>query len=106
MNRFSGIKDNFVKLKRLRLPRGLTSLATSKDNVMILRWLDYREVHTASTHTGLQPTSILKHWDKKTKTRITLERPFSITEFNDFMRGVDLSDRMVAHYPHGFKNKK
>lgn len=106
LNRFPQIKENLVELKKLKLSRGSTSLATSKDNVTIVRWLDNREVHTASTYAGVEPTSFSRKWDKKSKARISVEMPFCISEYRNFMGGVDFNDRMVAHYPHGFKSKK
>jgi len=41
---------------------------------------------------------------KKKKTEIS--GPVAVQEYNNFMGGVDMMDRMIAHYPHGFKNRK
>lgn len=106
LNRFPGIKEHLVELKKNKLSRGSTSLATSKDNITAVRWFDNKEVHTASTYAGVEPTDLVRRWDKKTKSYISVSRPFAIGEYNKYMGGVDLNDRMVAHYPHGFKNKK
>lgn len=45
-------------------------------------------------------------YDRKDRKRIEVGRPYSIQEYNKFMGGVDLMDRMIAHYPRGLKNKK
>lgn len=40
------------------------------------------------------------------KKKIEISRPFAVQEYNKFMGGIDMMDRMIAHYPHGFKNRK
>lgn len=40
------------------------------------------------------------------KKKIEISRPFAVQEYNNFMGGVDMMDRMIAHYPHGFENRK
>lgn len=37
---------------------------------------------------------------------IEISRPQAVVQYNRFIGGVDLSDRMIAHYPHAVKNKK
>ncbi|KAE9545778.1 hypothetical protein AGLY_001321 [Aphis glycines] len=55
---------------------------------------------------GAEPIDEIVRYDKKEKTRIKVDRPFCIQEYNKFMGGVDFMDRLISHYPHGFKNKK
>lgn len=40
------------------------------------------------------------------KQRLTLSHPYSIPTYNKCLDRVDMNDRMVAHYPHSFQNKK
>uniref|UniRef100_A0A1B6IJU4 PiggyBac transposable element-derived protein domain-containing protein n=1 Tax=Homalodisca liturata TaxID=320908 RepID=A0A1B6IJU4_9HEMI len=42
---------------------------------------------------------------RKIQEVITITRPHAISEYT-FMGGVDMVDRMIAHYPHGIKSKK
>lgn len=105
--RINRIKDATCKLVSCKkLQRGSTSITTSSDNITIVRWMDNREVHTASTYAGAVPEDTAKRFDKKTKTIVDISRPYAISEYNSFMGGVDMADRMIAHYPHGLKSKK
>jgi len=88
------------------LQRGWTSLATSNYNITVLRWQDNKLVHTISTYAGAIPEDKAKRFDRKSRTTIEITRPYAISEYNRFMGGVDIMDRMIAHYPHGFKNRK
>ncbi|XP_060845357.1 piggyBac transposable element-derived protein 3-like [Rhopalosiphum padi] len=104
LNRVTGIENYLVKDKLLE--RGNCSIATSDDNLTVVRWKDTKLVHTISTYAGASPEDITSRYDRKEKKKIEVTRPFAIQEYNKFMGGVDLMDRMIAHYPHGFKNKK
>lgn len=104
LNRVSGINEHLVDGKLLQ--RGWSSIATSNDNITIVRWQDNKLVHTISSYAGASPEGEVTRYDRKSKIRIVLPRPFAIEEYNRFMGGVDMMDRMVAHYPHGFKNKR
>lgn len=98
------VKDCLVEPELLK--RGSMSIATSDDNVTLVRWMDTKPVHTLSTYAGSQPEDLAKRWDRSAKETIEVSRPYAVKQYNMFMGGVDLVDRMVAHYPHGFKNKK
>lgn len=87
------------------MERGSCSIATSDDNITVVRWKDTKLVHIISTYAGAIPEDTTMRYDRKDRKRIEVTRPFSIQEYNKFMGGVDLMDRMIAHYPHGFKNK-
>lgn len=105
INRASGVQNYLVDSKLLQ--RGWSSVATSDDNITVLRWQDTKPVHTVSTYAGAHPEDTVKRYDRKLKEKIDVTRPFSIQEYNKFMGGVDnMMDKMIAHYPHGFKNKK
>lgn len=104
LNRVPGIMEHLLDGKYLQ--RGWTSLATSDDNITVLRWQDNKLVHTISTYAGAIPEDKAKRFDRKSRTTIEITRPYVISEYNRFMGGVDIMDRMIAHYPHGFKNRK
>lgn len=88
------------------LQRGWSSVATTDDNITVLRWQDTKPVHTVSTYAGAHPEDTVKRYDRKSKEKIDVTRPFVIQEYNKFTGGVDMMERMIAYYPHGFKNKK
>lgn len=90
----------------MKSDRRSSSVVTSNDNITIVRWANKKIVHTISSFAGLEPQDKAQRWDGKAKKYIDVQRPFAISTYNKFMGGVDMSDRMVAHYPHAFKNKK
>lgn len=104
LNRVPGVDNELVPAKDLE--RGMTSMATSEDNISVIRWMDNRQVHMASTYAGALPEDTVKRYDRTSKTVIEIPRPFAIKEYNRYMGGVDMADRMIAHYPHGLKSKR
>lgn len=104
-NRINEATKHLVDAKTLP-HRGSCSIVTSSDNITVVRWMDNKAVHTISTYAGAEPESDVRRYDRSKKQYVTLNRPYSITEYNAYMGGVDLMDRMIAHYPHGFKNKR
>lgn len=59
-----------------------------------------------SSFAGKNHMDTAERFDHDSKTVIQIPRPYSISIYNKFLGGVDMSDRMVAHYPHALKNKK
>lgn len=70
------------------------------------RWVDNKPVHMLSSFAAREPVDVVKRYDRKEKKIVEIQRPFSIQIYNKFMGGIDMADRMVAHYPHALKNKK
>lgn len=104
INRVHGIKNNLGSDKLME--RGSCSIATSDDNITVVRWKDTKLVHTISTYAGAIPEDTIMRCDRKDRKGIEVSRPFSIQEFNIFMGGVNLMDSMIAHYsPMGLKIK-
>lgn len=56
-----------------QLQRGKMSIATSEDNITLVRWMDRRAVHTLSTYAGSQPEDTAQRWDR-TKKRENLNQ--------------------------------
>lgn len=106
-NRLKEAAKKLIEEKRLKKrERGAISVTTSSENITILRWNDNNIVHMISSYAGVDPVDSVQRWNRKTHNYMSLTRPFAVSEYNRFMGGVDLSDRMIAHYPHSFKNKK
>lgn len=72
---------------KLRKRLSVSTYATSSDNITVLRWRDNRDAQDKA-----------RRWDAKAKQYIEITRPYVIKEYNKFMGGVDLMDRMIAHY--------
>lgn len=49
------------------LQRGWSSVATSDDNITVIRWLDTKPVHTISSYAGTQPEDFIQRYDRKEK---------------------------------------
>lgn len=106
-NRLQGASEKLVDIKTLqKQERGSSSITTSSSNISILRWTDNKIVHVISSFSGKEPQDTVKRWDRKKKIHIEIPRPQAIKQYNRFMGGVDMADKMVAHYPHGTKSKK
>lgn len=59
-----------------------------------------------SSFVGREPQDVVKRWDRKSRRYVDVRRPQAVEQYNKHMGGVDLTDRMVAHYPHGIKSRK
>lgn len=59
-----------------------------------------------SSFVGSEPQDVVKRWDRKSRRYVDVRRPQAVEQYNKHMGGVDLTDRMVAHYPHGIKSRK
>lgn len=106
-NRLNGAGEKLEDAKSvMQRGRGSSSVTSSSDNITIVRWADRKIVHMISSYAGLEPKDTAKRWDGKNKTYINVERPNAVAVYNKYMGGVDMCDRMVAHYPHKTKNKK
>jgi hypothetical protein len=107
INRVPSVKDYLTDTDELKQQgRGAFSFATSEDNMTIVRWMDSGAVHLASNFVGVEPVDTVKRFDKKVKRYVTVTRPAVVALYNKYMGGVDLTDRMIAHYPHNAKNKR
>jgi hypothetical protein len=71
-----------------------------------LKWYDNKPVHLLSTFVGSEPTSLVKRWDKKQKSRIIVCCPNSVQFYNKFIGGVDLMDSLIALYRTDIRSKK
>lgn len=106
-NRMMGADEMLKSEKDLgKEGRGTMSVVTSTDNITITRWMDNRPVHMLSTFAGKEPMDKVQRYSRILNKMVEVSRPFSVSTYNKFMGGVDMSDRMVAHYPHALKNKK
>ena len=59
-----------------------------------------------STEHGIEPTDTVKRYQKTTQSYIDVTRPEVVKAYNTNMGGVDLNDRMIAHYRSSAKTRK
>lgn len=107
VNRLQGAQAKLKSATELKEEgRGAISVVTNGEDVTVTRWLDNSLIHKASSCLGKHPTDVAQRWSKKDKKIITIDRPFAVKVYNDYMGGVGLMDQMVAMYPHRRKNKR
>lgn len=72
-------------------------------------WNDTKPVRFISTFAGIKPFADhdndnrckpkqLQRWDKATKSYVSIDCPFVISEYNKYMGGVDLLDGLIGRY--------
>lgn len=82
-------------------------VASCGDRSMIaVKWFDNRPVTLLSNCTGVEPVTSVERWDKKEKSRISVECPAIVPEYNRSMGGVDLLDKMCYSYRFSIRSKR
>ena len=101
-------------VQRNRLPRGLrdklplenvergssTLLVNSESTMALTSWKDSKNVLVLSSRHTKVPETTCKRWVKGQKSKKSFPQPQSVAAYNANMGGVDLTDRMLALYPH------
>jgi len=72
----------------------------------ITTWKDNKIVTLLSTYAGAEPKSMLKRFDRRIKTRVDVDCPFFVKEYNRFMGGVDLLDGLIGRYKIKLRSRK
>ena len=76
-----------------------------KDQIVVVKWHDRKDVHAMSTFIGDDLTTVKRRGDT-TGSRMEVVCPEIITDYNQFMGGVDLADQYICYYSVGRKNMK
>ncbi|CAG5047494.1 unnamed protein product [Parnassius apollo] len=107
---FEGSTDLDKKeMMKKNTPRGTYEERTaSYDGIDLacIAWKDNKIVTMLSSYVGAEPVSTVKRFDKKTRERVDILCPKSITEYNSHMRGVDLLDSFLDRYHIRVKSRK
>lgn len=93
-----------VEMKKKK--RGTSSFATSAEGVTVLRWKDNNLVNVCSSFAGYAPTDSVQRWCSTAKSKVAVERPYAVKEYNKCMGGVDLMDSLTSLYKNDFRNKR
>lgn len=70
----------------------------NSENVVVVRWLDNKAVHLASSYAGVEPEDQVKRWSASEKKHILVARPAIVKTYNETMGGVDLADQLIEYY--------
>lgn len=87
--------------------RGSCDYRIDEDNsVLLCEWFDNKVVTVASNTFGVNPTHVVKRYDRKTKSHTHIPCPALIKSYNENMGGVDKCDMLLALYRNTMKSKK
>ena len=90
-----------------KLGRGSVDEKVRNDGqICVLKWFDNKPVVLASSVEGKEPEDICRRWSKKDKVYIPVNRPVAVKNYNSFMGGVDLLDRVISYYRISARTKK
>lgn len=78
----------------------------SDGQVCVVKWYDNKPVVLASSAQGKHPEDTCKRWSKKDKEYIFINRPSIVKNYNSYMGGVDLLDRIISYYRICARTKK
>ena len=72
----------------------------------VVKWHDNKAVTVAFTFGGIGSSSTKNQWEDKSKDHVDVSYPNMIRSYNQSMRGVDLSDMLIALYRVNIQTRK
>lgn len=88
-------------------PRGSYSqVVCNKNRLSVVRWNDNKPVTLISSYVGVEPVEKMKRYCKETKSKIDVDCPQIVKEYNKHMGGVDLADMLISLYKTPFKSRR
>ena len=75
-------------------------------HVALVRWMDSKPVTLASNCNGVHPVKTARRWSNATKTKVEIDQPFVVSQYNKFLGGVDRLDQNIAQYRIGIRSRK
>lgn len=107
-NRVPGCKLTADK-EMSKKPRGTSEEYVSlhdKIEISNVSWKDNRNVMFLSTYVGVEPVEKIDRYDRKIKTKVTIDCPSVVKHYNKHMGGVDLLDSLIGRYKITMRSKK
>ena len=95
---------NYTVLRLLRSTVELTLKSQLKKT--FVSWLDNGVVTFASTFAGVEPIDQVRRWSESAKEHIMIDRPHSISLYNNYMGGVDNIHYLISLYRIKVKTRK
>lgn len=107
-NRLKGCQEFLPSDKELsKKGRGSSKqIVCNEKKVAVVKWIDNKSVTLASSFVDSFPMGKVKRWSKESKSKVDVECPAIVRQYNSFMGGVDLSDMLVALYKTNFRTKR
>lgn len=83
----------------VKKPRGSIECSQIKDyGIVVTKWTDNNCVTVASTAFGKEPITKANRFCRRTRTRISIDKPTSVDYYNKNMGGVDRMDQNISYY--------
>ncbi|XP_022823361.1 piggyBac transposable element-derived protein 3-like [Spodoptera litura] len=107
-NRLRGAEASLPSEKEMKKkPRGSHAQATcNKNRLAVVRWHDNKAVTLISSYVGVEPVGTIKRYCKDSKTKVDVQCPQIVKEYNKHMGGVDLADMLISLYRTPFKTRR
>lgn len=97
------ISDKMLKKKG----RGASQqLVCNENKVAVVKWFDNKVVTLASSFVDSFPKEKIKRYTKETKSRVDVDCPQIVKQYNAHIGGVDLADMLISLYRSNFKTKR
>jgi len=106
INRMSGCQFKSDKELKKEGRGTYDSKIDTNSGIVGCKWFDNKFVHLFSNYIGPEPTDEVQRWSTTSKTRIPVQRPAVVKEYNSFMGGVDLHDMLVEIYRIDIRSKR
>lgn len=106
INRMSGCQFKSDKELKKEGRGTYDSKIDTNSGIVGCKWFDNKFVHLFSNYFGPEPTNEVHRWSTTSKTRIPVQRPAVVKEYNSFMGGVDLHDMLVEIYRIDIRSKR
>ncbi|CAH2097926.1 unnamed protein product [Euphydryas editha] len=65
-------------------------------NIAVVKWFDSKPIYVASTDAAVQPLGTCRRWSKQNENYIEVPQPVAIKNYNKYMGGIDLLDRIIG----------
>ena len=82
------------------------SLSVDNSKVMVVAWKDKKVVTALSTKHDGSLAAITRRKKKRHGKTEQIMKPLCVTEYNQYMSGVDRLDQMISYYPFTRKTTK
>lgn len=107
-NRLRSCQEKIISDKALaKKGRGASQqLVCNHNKLAVVKWIDNKVVTLASSFVDCHPKEKVKRYSKEVKSRVDVECPQIVKQYNAHMGGVDLADMLVSLYRSNFKTKR
>ena len=78
--------------------RGAFDYKKSKEDILLVKWFDNREVFVGTNHYSVRPLEIVRRYNRSAKKYENVHCPQVVQVYNKGMKGVDRADQFLAYY--------